>query len=391
MSVTKTERISWGSNLGSSLKGALVGLAVFVAGFPLLFWNEGNAVRTRKALDEGEGACVSVPSNAAVDPANEGALVHMSGLADTEEVLRDGEFGVHARAIRLERSVEMYQWEETSRTSEERNLGGSVTRTTVYDYRRAWSAQAIDSADFNEAGHDNPAAMPFESVSLTAREVSFGAFRLQPDQIARIGGARSFAPPADYACPVSTNATLAGGFVYLPAGADGHDPVAAPQVGDVRVRFEVVEPHEISLVYRQSGDTFVPYTAKNGKTIALLADGVRDAAGMFASARRASSTLCWILRLAGFLLMYFGLSGVVRPLSAFASVIPFLGRAVGFVASIGAFAVAAPCAIATIAVAWLFYRPVLGVSLLAAAVALFAWRAYRHKADAVADTAPAAS
>ena len=112
---------------------------------------------------------------------------------------------------------------------------------------------------------------------------------------------------------------------------------------------------------------------------------------MFASARRASSTLCWILRLAGFLLMYFGLSGVVRPLSAFASVIPFLGRAVGFVASIGAFAVAAPCAIATIAVAWLFYRPVLGVSLLAAAVALFAWRAYRRKADAVADTAPAAS
>ena len=70
MSVTETERISWGSRLGSSFKGILFGLVLFVAGFPFLFWNEGNAVRTRKALDEGEGACVSVPSNAAVDPAN---------------------------------------------------------------------------------------------------------------------------------------------------------------------------------------------------------------------------------------------------------------------------------------------------------------------------------
>ena len=79
MSVTETTRISWGSRLGSSFKGILFGLVLFVAGFPFLFWNEGNAVKTAKAIDEGEGACVSLESNEKVDPEMEGKLVHLTG------------------------------------------------------------------------------------------------------------------------------------------------------------------------------------------------------------------------------------------------------------------------------------------------------------------------
>ena len=57
---------------------------MFVAGFPILFWNESKCVKTAKALDEGEGACISVESNAKVDPEMEGCLVHMTGRADYE-------------------------------------------------------------------------------------------------------------------------------------------------------------------------------------------------------------------------------------------------------------------------------------------------------------------
>ncbi len=42
MAVTETTRESWGSRLGGSLRGVVIGLALFIAGFPLLFWNEGN-------------------------------------------------------------------------------------------------------------------------------------------------------------------------------------------------------------------------------------------------------------------------------------------------------------------------------------------------------------
>ena len=41
-------------------------------------------MKTAKALDEGEGACISVESNAKVDPEMEGCLVHMTGRADYE-------------------------------------------------------------------------------------------------------------------------------------------------------------------------------------------------------------------------------------------------------------------------------------------------------------------
>ena len=110
MAVTETTTESWGSRLGGSIKGVLAGGLIFLAGFPILFWNEGNAVKTARAIDEGEGACVSLESNAKVDPEMEGKFVHMSGKADTKDVLVDDVFGVSNTAIRLERKVEMFQW-----------------------------------------------------------------------------------------------------------------------------------------------------------------------------------------------------------------------------------------------------------------------------------------
>ncbi len=41
--VTKT---SYGSRLGSSLRGIITGLILFVAATALLWWNEGRAVKT---------------------------------------------------------------------------------------------------------------------------------------------------------------------------------------------------------------------------------------------------------------------------------------------------------------------------------------------------------
>ena len=68
MAVTETTTESWTSRLGGAVKGVVAGLALFILGFPVLFWNEGNSVKTAKALDEGEGACIPVESNAKVDP-----------------------------------------------------------------------------------------------------------------------------------------------------------------------------------------------------------------------------------------------------------------------------------------------------------------------------------
>lgn len=372
MAVTETVKESWGSRLGGSIKGMLVGLAMFVAGFPVLFCNEGRSVKTAKALDEGEGACVAVESPAAIDHDLDGRLVHMTGKADTKDVLSDDTFGVSVVALRLERKVEMYQWVEESHTTEKKNLGGSVTKTTTYTYSKEWCDEAVDSSGFKEPGHDNPGFMEFQSEKMYAGSATFGEFRLNERQIERVGQVREYAFPAGFTCKVDrvqmqSRAILVPNAETRKNALNDRDVASQPRIGDMRVTFGVVYPHEISIVAKQHGDTFVGYTAKNGKKIDLLSDGVKDAAEMFASARSANSFLTWILRLAGFLLMFLGLGAVLKPLSVLADVLPILGDIVGLGVGLVAGLAALACSLVTIAVAWLFYRPLLAVALLAAA------------------------
>ncbi|MBQ8112169.1 MAG: TMEM43 family protein [Kiritimatiellae bacterium] len=389
MAVTETTTEGWGSRLGSSIKGVLTGLALFVAGFPLLFWNEGNAVKTAKAIDEGEGACVSLESNEKVDAAMEGKLVHLSGKADTKDVLADDVFGVSATAIRLQRQVEMFQWIEESKTTEKKKLGGGVEKTTTYTYKQDWSPTVINSGNFKEAGHDNPAAMEFSSEQKYAANVTFGAFRLSEYQIRSIGSTQAYAFPTDFVCKVE-RVQMKGSAIYVPNNETRMNPLnirdvaSKPRVGDMRVTFRVVYPHDISLIAKQKGDSFIDYTAKTGKKLNYLVDGVEDATAMFATARKNNAMLTWLLRLVGFLAMYIGLGMVFKPLSVLADVLPILGDIVGIGTGIVAGLIAFVCAVVTIAIAWITYRPVLGITLLVLAVAGIVLLIMKRRAKAAA-------
>lgn len=375
MAVTETTTVSWGSRLGSSIKGVLFGLVLFGLGFPVLFWNEGNSVKTAKALDEGEGACIPVESNAKIDAEMEGQLVHMTGMADTKDVLTDDAFGISTTAIALSRETEMYQWEEESHTTEKKNMGGSVTKTTTYTYKQVWSNRAIDSSNFKEAGHDNPGFIEFPSEEKRAANVSFGAFQLNEKQIGRIGSAQAYQFPTGFVCKIA-RVQRQGQYILVPNKAtrenalNNRDVASQPRVGDMRVSFKVIHPHKISIVAKQRGNSFVGYLAKTKKKVDLLQDGIVDLPEMFEAARDANALLTWVLRLGGFLLMYVGLSMVFRPLSVFADVLPILGDIVGMGTGLVAGVIALICALVTIAIAWIFYRPVLAIVLLVAAGAL---------------------
>lgn len=110
----------------------LAGLAFFVLSFPLLFWNEGHAVRTARSLTEGAGMVKSVSADR-VDSANEGALVHLTSRAATTEMLTDPDLGVSANALKLDRRVEMYQREETEKSDTRRSWAASLKTVTTYD------------------------------------------------------------------------------------------------------------------------------------------------------------------------------------------------------------------------------------------------------------------
>ena len=364
---TEVSHESWFSRLKGAVKGIAAGFMLFIAAFVLLFWNEGRAVKDYKTLKEGAGAVVSVPADR-IDPSREGKLVHLSGKAVTEETLRDPEFGVTANALRLERTAEMYQWQERSESKKEKKLGGGEETTTTYSYSKAWSESLISSSGFRQqAGHENPGSMPFSSQEQSARQVTLGAFSLPPSLTSKISTAQPLPVSADAPLPENTAGRKIwrhGSGFYL-----GEDP-NTPQVGDLRISFSVVLPTEVSIVAQQRGSSLEPYRSEAGGSIELLQTGTHTAAAMFKSAQQSSKLLTWLLRLGGFILMLTGLNLMLKVLSVTADIVPIFGSLVGAGTGIVSFLLAGVLSLLTIAAAWVIYRPLIGLSLLAAAAAL---------------------
>lgn len=356
---------SWGSRMTGSLSGMLFGLLLFIVSFPLLFWNEGRAVDRAKALEVGAEAVVSV-SSTAIAPANEGKLVHASGMASTAEVLGDPEFGVSEPAIHLRRKVEMYQWIEEQHSETKEKLGGSTETVTTYSYKKDWSNQAHDSAGFHKPdGHQNPSSLAYPSAEYKAGDVLMGAFRLNESQINDMGreenlplNGRSLADKIGDR-PMSQQ----GDALYL-----GKTP-SAPTVGDMRVSYTVVKPAVISVVAQQRGDSFVPFETKTGNVM-LQEYGDVPAAAMFKSAEESNAMLTWVLRVFGIFVMFLGLRLILAPLRTLAAVVPFIASIVGFGIGAAAFILAIALSLITIAIAWILVRPLLGIALLVVGVVI---------------------
>ena len=373
-SFSEVTETSWFSRIGNSIKGILVGIVMFCIGVFLLFWNEGRAVERTKSLKEGEGAVVSVASDK-VDSANEGKLVHLIGTATTDEVLSDEAFGQSENALKLRREVEMYQWEENEQRKEEKKLGGGTRTVTTYTYDKTWSDRAISSANFKKPeGHENPGNMEFSSKEVLANKATLGAFRLSSSLLSRISKYEPIqVSEENLPETIKTRSTTSGDTVYI-----GQNP-SSPAIGDMRVLFSVVKPLEISVVSKQVQNTFEAYQAKAGGSVELLAVGASSAENMFKAAHESNRIMTWILRAVGFFLVSLGLRTVLAPLAVLADVVPLFGSIVGAGLGIIAFVTGAAVSLLTIAIAWIFYRPVLGIALLIAAGGLFFYAASRAK------------
>jgi hypothetical protein len=385
--VTVTTHESWFSRIGKAFAGIIVGLAFIAGSFPLIWWNEGRAVHRLRSLQEGASVVVDAPTDR-VSPANEGKLVHVSGLATTDETLTDTDFGISAQAIRLSRIAETYQWTEHSSTKKRKKLGGGEETTTTYTYKKEWAGRQVDSASFHSpSGHENPASLQWVPYTLAAQRVSLGGFMLPADLASKIEGSQ--------ARPVqpSDEPSMAGvGFRQVEPGLffKGRSP-SDPQVGDVRVRYEVVLPQTISIVAVQRGSTFEAFHASAGSDVLLLEPGTVPASQMFKSAIASNRLLTWLLRAAGFLAMFLGFVLVLRPISVLGSIIPMLGSLLGAGTGLIAFFVALALSLTTMALAWLAYRPLLGGGLLVLAVGslVLLVRSHRKKKAAAPAVPPA--
>ena len=377
--VTRVSHQGWGSRLGNSIKGVVVGILMVLGGAGLLFWGEGRAVKRAKALEEGAGVVVTVDPGGP-SAGNEGRLVHFTGTAEAFEPLRDETLGIETPGLKLERHVEMYQWVEDEERQERKKVGGGTETVTTYTYRKDWSERALDSSRFEEpSGHENPSSKPFDSKSFTSDPIVIGDWILGPSFVGDLNRGRHLevgSSELDRASEsVRSRLQVHNGGFYV--GADPN----RPEVGDARITFSVVPEAEVSVVGLQQGQSLVPYTAKVGGNIALLSYGVKSAEEMFDAAKAGNTTLTWILRFVGFFVVMLGFSAILRPLAVAADVIPFLGNLAEKGIGLAAFALAAIVSLLTIAVGWIFYRPLLGIALLAVVVGLIVWVMKRAAAN----------
>lgn len=386
-SFTESSNQSIFGRLGDAIKGVLFGLLLIPGAIVLLFWNEGRAVKTAASLKEGAAAVVSVVADA-VQPANEGKLIHLTGKATTAETVTDPMFAVSQPAIRLTRTVEMYQWKEDKESKTHKKLGGGSETQTTYTYRKVWSDKLIESGEFKQpADHQNPAAMIASSLVTTAGHVTLGKFVLPAEIISKLEGDQPlpiFGPdlkklPADLQAKVKSvgdtfyvaarpaTVTTAEADPVAPATADS----AAPAVGDQRVKFTVLKPATFSILARQSGETLAAYPTKAGRSIERVESGDVPASAMFQHAEHENSMWAWGLRLGGTILMAIGFGLLLRPLATLADVVPILGDLVGMGMGFAALVLSVIISIVVIAVAWFVVRPLLSVALVVAAVGTF--------------------
>lgn len=376
---TETEYESFGDRLQGACAGICIGIILFFASFPLLFWNETRAVERYDALNEAEAQVMSI-SGMDIDPANEGQLLHFTtNVTNGGGTLIDPIFGIQSEGLKLQRHAEMYQWVEKKRSKKVNKVGGGKTTRTTYTYEKEWVDYVVDSQYFKQGNHTNPSYMEFESETVIADPIMIGAYELPQELVGRVDRYSEM----DVDIENITDESIRGrarktpdGFYFKTANSS-----STWQVGDQRVQFSETPELVFTVVGVQNGNTLAAFVSETGEggDVLLFKEGNYSATAMFDEAEAENAFLTWILRFVGFILMTLGIYLVFRPIEVFADVIPCVGSIVGCGIIFMAVVIAAILSAITISVAWLVAHPEIGAIVLGSTLAVIGCCAFGVK------------
>ncbi len=361
--------------IANSVIGVLIGILFLFSSVLLLGWNEYRTVHRQKGLIEAESKVVKVADASQLDTSLEGKMLHLSGKADTEETLADPVFGIRRNALRYAREVEMYQWDETKHSKTRDKIGGGKETITTYEYHKGWHKDRVSSDSFHEkTGHENPNPK-YTSLELDSENVLVGAFRLSSELIRSIHSWKNLTLDAETLLETlpeaeRTRVYLDGDTLRYSVDKPKTDD---PKVGDLRIRFRVVEPTTVSILSSLSGASLTPFKTSNGEKIEELKEGVFSSETMFQGLIEQNIIMAWVLRFLGWIFASLGFVMISSPLSTLASVIPMLGRMTGFVAFVISVVLGGMLSATVIAIAWLAVHPLWGILLLGAVAGVFFW------------------
>ncbi|XP_037633612.1 transmembrane protein 43 [Sebastes umbrosus] len=358
--------------LSETAGGTVVGVGLFFLSFYVLFTNEGRALQTASSLHEGLSQVVSLEPFSNLDLQNNNRLVHLSTELRTSQPLVDPNYRVVVQAVKLKRQVEMYQWVEYRESKDYQEDGETKTETT-YNYNTEWKSEVVNSRHFDkEIGHQNPSAMAVESVTVEAPEVRVGPFRLSKGLVEQIKDFQTLSLRDFSAFDVVPFLTIDDDYFY-------HTQTPRrPEVGDVRVRFSFAglsgetsrlgPAQTVSVVAMQRGEQLMSFKTKSGDTLEILYPEELSAEEVFEKELQYNSMKTWGLRAAGWALMFLSIQLTMRIIYTLVDWVPILRELVSVGLKIFALCVSCSLSLLTIAVGWLFYRPLVAAALGALAL-----------------------
>lgn len=384
MAYQETITTGYGSRVKQSFKSIATGFTLFLGATAMLWWNEGNSVKTADMLEEAQGVCVVMENPSKKDASLEGQLVCGTAMAVTEDLLTDKDFGLSVNAISMKRKVEYYQWHETKTEETKEKSDGSEKKIVTYDYRRDWSSTPIGSSKFKQHyGHVNVVLAEFEDGEQWAEHVSFGAYSLNNSLIHSINTYEPLRPELSDDVLRQLDKTIQASYerhYTKKEGLNSNDlnyvhvsdnqlylglEPGSPTVGDVRIKFERVAPsHEVTVVAVVNGDGFGPFKAKNGYMLEKLVMGKKDMDQFFEDEQETNTFNTWAYRILGIVMVIGALKLIFGFVVTLTKIVPFLSTIVGWGVGVICTVLGVVWSLIVIAIAWLFYRPIVGIALL---------------------------
>ena len=405
MAFTETRTTGYGSRLGNSCMAIPMGIILFLVATALLWWNEGRAVHRAQDIKQVAKTAQSIGDISNANTSLDGQLIHTTGTASTEDILSDDLFGIKTNALAIVRSAEYYQWKENEKHETKDKLGGKQEEIITYTYERDWTADPINSSRFKDPDYQgvNNVIWEIEDMRVIASNVSFGTYILPELFISDIVSKQS-----DNVSPLmisadnpalkqlNENVMKALGDNVRPEAAQVKDSLAyvhvfgnqvyigfnpsKPSIGDIRLTFEQLAPScNISLIAVPTNGTFTTFQAKHDANEYELRVGTWTLDQMIKQANDENATLTWILRILGVIIVIAALKMIFGILVTILKLVPFLASIMNLGVSLVCGVLGFVWSLIVIAIAWIFYRPLLGIALLVIAAGLVYWLVIKGK------------
>ncbi len=360
----------FGGRIGNSLIGVLVGIVLFFGSFAVLFLNEGR-------VDLSKYARLSAVMDINSRPANvtNGQIVSLNGVVNSSETIGDGLFLKNGKYLEVFRKAEMYAWVEHRRSETHKDaVGGGSTTVTTYSYAKEWTDEPGKS--FHKSGHENP-EMEIKSATKRVNEIKMGLYKI-PTAGLDLPAEESISPISPELVNLKVNIgsgrnEISGDYIY-----NGKGGIDTPRLGDLRVSYRVLKSGFTGTAFGSidpENITLKPFSVGNKRIVDKLFGKLYR---IFNSDRQAAiqtlhsefSTLGWILRLTGFIMMWLGIFLVFEPISVLLDIVSVIGTVSRFLIGGIAFLIALPLSIITIIVSMLAHSVIALAIVVAASIAV---------------------